>query len=137
MKIRYLLALGLLVLLGCATRQATTVPFLPMLGPTPAGAEEVYLTGMFAGELVIDRGCVRVRSASAGQTRTILWHRGTERGHDSAGYFLRDARIGKVVRFGTTFSFGGGEMPEEWVQRDYAEVARRCDPPYGSGWLPQ
>ncbi|MCE7033457.1 hypothetical protein LY625_12685, partial [Lysobacter sp. GX 14042] len=87
--------------------------------------------------LVVERGCVRVASPDGIRARTVLWHRGTELGKDSTGYYLRNAGTRTIYHFGNQISFGGGEMPSDWAERGYPEVAERCAPPYASGWLPQ
>ncbi len=84
----------------------------------------------------VDHGCVRIKGTHSGSGWTILWHQGTELGHDSNGYFLRNAKTGSVYRFGQVISFGGGGLSSEMAAAQYPEVVRRCGPPYFSGWLP-
>ena len=127
----------LLALCGCAATSGSGEPFLPLFNPAPPGQEEVYLTAALGGIPVIERGCVRVASPTGDGSQTVLWHQGTELGKDSQGYYLRNAKTGARYRFGTTISFGGGEMPAEWAAQGYPEVVRRCGPPYSSGWLPK
>ncbi|MFX1724038.1 hypothetical protein [Stenotrophomonas sp. AS1] len=122
---------------GCAAVLGGGEPFLPLLNPPPPGQEEVYLTAALGGVPVIERGCVRIASPAGDRSRTVLWHRGTELGKDSQGYYLLNARTGTRYRFGTVIAFGGGEMPADWAAQSYPEAVRRCGPPYASGWLPK
>ncbi len=124
-------------LYGCAVVPSNSEPFLPMLNRPELGQDEIYLTAALGGILVLERGCVRIATPSSNQSRTVLWHQGTELGRDAQGYYLRNAKTGTRYRFGTQISFGGGEMPPEWAAQGYPEVARRCDPPYSTGWLPK
>ena len=136
MKVFGSLAACAVLLAGCTAVRLEKSPLLPML-ELPPGANEVYLTGGMRGAPVIDRGCVRIASASAGSVRTVLWHRGTELGQDREGYFLRNGATGRVFRFGREFEFGGGEMPREWAEHGYPQAVRQCGGPYASGWLPE
>lgn len=90
-----------------------------------------------SGTLEMVRGCVRVADAGPSGFTTVLWHRGTELGRDGSGYFLRNAHTGTIYRFGQRIEFGGGEASREWIERQYPKIAKRCGPPYASGWLPR
>lgn len=83
------------------------------------------------------RGCVRVAGAGSSGFTTVLWHRGAELERDGSGYFLRNAHTGAIYRFGQRIDFGGGQASREWIERQYPEIAKRCGPPYASGWLPR
>jgi len=135
MKYQWLLAVLIVAAVGCTDVPLSQGPFLPLLDPPAPGQDEVFLTAAFGGIPVVDRGCVRIRAGSS--TSTVLWHHGTELDRDATGYFLRNAKTGTGYRFGQVMSFGGGEMPREWVEAQNPEVARRCGPPYSSGWLPK
>ena len=137
MKRSHYLTFILLVAAGCAARVGSGEIFLLLLDPAPAGQDEIYLTAALGGVPVVERGCVRIASPSGDRSRTVLWHRGTELGRDATGYYLRNAKTGTLYRFGQKISFGGGEMPQEWAERGYPEIAKRCGPPYASGWLPK
>jgi hypothetical protein len=131
------IAIGLLMstlLLGCASADPNEpLPFLPMLAPPPPGTHEIRYTAAQTGKLVVEKGCVKIMSGR--HAETVLWHQGTELGRDASGLFLRETHSGQVVRFGTTTTFGGGNLPEDYVARAYPELAQRCGPPYGSGWI--
>jgi hypothetical protein len=98
--------------------------------------DDVRLTASSSGVLKIVRGCVRVSAGQPSRLVTVLWHRGTELHRDQAGYFLRESYSGATYRFGERFEFGGGTASQDWIEREYPDVAKRCGPPYASGWLP-
>lgn len=136
MKLVGSLVFILFVVAGCTTRGGSGEPFLPLLDQVPEEQDEVFLTAALGGVPVVEQGCVRITS-SEGATRTVLWHRGTELGRDATGYFLRNTATGTAYHFGQQMVFGGGEMPKDWAERGYPEIAKRCGPPYASGWLPR
>ncbi len=137
MRHSWLLIPLLTAVTGCAELHSATEPFLPLLAPPAPGEDEIFMLSSGSGIPVVDRGCVRIKSTHSRRMGTVLWHQGTELGNDTNGCFLRNVRTGSVYRFGQVISFGGGEMPTEWAASQYPEVARRCGPPYSTGWLPK
>jgi hypothetical protein len=83
--------------------------------------------------LVIEDGCVKLRG-SRGPARTILWYQGIKLDRDEKGLLVRNTFTGGITRFGENAEFGGGGAPDEYVQREYPEVARRCGSPYAFGY---
>lgn len=117
---------------GCASVPGSEpLPFLPLLAPR---MDEIALTAAVTGRLVVERGCVKL--AHGERTTTVIWERGTELARDASGLFLRETHSGRVVRFGVETQFGGGQQSESYTAQAYPEVARRCGPPYASGWIP-
>jgi hypothetical protein len=135
MKIPAVSALIFLALVACASGQASfPLPFFPQVAPQPLGLDEIWLTAAFDGTVVVEDGCVKVRSPDTKRSTTVLWYQGIELGQDESGLFLRAARDGNVTRFETPSKFGGGSVPPEHMERDYPAVARRCGPPYAYGY---
>jgi hypothetical protein len=135
MKIWTVVGLSFVLLGGCASKQAAQpLPFFPQVAPQPPGLEEIWLTAAFEGRLVVENGCVKVRSPKTQQGSTVLWYQGIELDRDRFGLFLRSSHTGNVTRFNTPVKFGGGAVSEEYIERDYPEVARRCGPPYFFGY---
>ena len=130
-----LLALAVLLAAACSSLTSTDVAFLPKLDPPRPGLDDVRLTGAFSGVLVVERGCVRLLGRTPSSLTTVLWHNETELHRDGSGYFLRNSLTGTRYQFGRPIAFGGGQAQQEWIERQYPEVAKRCGPPYASGWL--
>jgi hypothetical protein len=132
---KLLATVSFLLLAGCASNQvAQPLPFFPQVAPPPPGLEEVWLTAAIDGKLVVENGCVKVRSPKAQQSSTVLWYQGIDLGRDKVGLFLRNSHTGNVTRFNVQAKFGGGSASAEHIRRDYPEVARRCGPPYAFGY---
>lgn len=136
MKHLHLVVIASFCVAACTSSPSTEPAFLPQLDPPPPGFDEIRLTALSSGTLEVVRGCVRVAHGGASRFTTVLWHQGTELDRDGSGYFLRNAHTGTIYRFGQRIEFGGGTAPREWIERRYPETARRCGPPYASGWLP-
>ena len=135
MRTPAIFTLLLVALAACASNRANTpLPFFPQAAPQPPGLEEIWLLAAYRGEVIVEKGCVKLRSAGGARTTTMLWYQGIELAQDEAGLFLRGGPGGKITRFNTLSDFGGGEAQREHVERDYPEVARRCGPPYAYGY---
>jgi hypothetical protein len=136
MKILAVMSSSLLALVACANNpRESELPFFPQVRPTPPGLDEVWLTAAFTGQVVNEKGCVKVRHPRTERSTTVLWYQGIELGKDSSGMFLRDAQSGKILtRFNTITDFGGGTAPADYIGQSYPEVARRCGPPYAYGY---
>jgi hypothetical protein len=134
-KILASVGLSVLALAGCASHQAgAPLPFFPQAAPAPPGLDEVWLTAAFSGQVVIEKGCVKVRSPGARHGTTVLWYQGIALDRDESGLFLRVVHNGKVTRFDTPSQFGGGDVGTDDVETSYPDVARRCGPPYAYGY---
>jgi hypothetical protein len=124
----------LLALVACASNQASSpLPFFPQVAPQPPGLDEVWLLAAYRGEVIVENGCVKLRSPDGTLSTTVLWYQGVELDRDESGLLLRGPG-GSITRFNTLSEFGGGEASPEYVERDYPEVARRCGPPYAYGY---
>jgi hypothetical protein len=127
--------LSFLALVACASNQANSpLPFFPQVAPPPPGFEEPWLLSAFSGELVVEDGCVKLRSPKGSRGTTVLWYQGIELDRDSSGLFLRVDGSEQVTRFNVSSDFGGGEAPTGYIDGAYPEVARRCGPPYLYGY---
>jgi len=133
MKHSKLLLLLALTLVACERLEPSVL--LPLQKPQPPGGE-LFFTASFHGVPIVERGCVRVKDAVDGVTRTVLWHGGTELGKDGTGYFLRSAETGRSYSFGSVVTFGGGEAEEKAIAREYPQVFKKCGPPFALGYLP-
>ena len=133
MESRLAAAFAAALLTGCATQGALLEPLLPLEAPPPPDLSVVALTAASSGVLVLDHDCVRVRNGR--KLRTVIWMRNTRLGHDETGYFLSRTGSDRIYRIGTHLEFGGGELDEASTARAYPEIASRCGPPYGQGWL--
>ena len=135
MKIWTVVGLSLVLLGGCASKQAAQpLPLFPQVAPQPPGLEEIWLAAAFEGVLVVENGCVKVRSPKTQQSTTVLWYQGVELDQDRFGLFLRSSHTSNVTRFNVAVTFGGGAASEAYIERDYPEVARHCGPPYALGY---
>jgi hypothetical protein len=136
MKILAGVSSSLIALVACTSNpRSSELPFFPQVAPTPLGLDEVWLTAAFNGEVVVEKGCVRVRHPEGKNSTTVLWYQGIELSQDASGMSLRDARSGRVLtRFNALTDFGGGTAPAEYIEQRYPEVARRCGPPYAYGY---
>lgn len=118
------LALGAAVLsAGCAS----TLEAPASLPTLTAQASVVQMTGMASGSLVMDRGCVRLASAS-GASRLVVWPHGTRLTGDVP------ARItlgnGKSMAIGQQVRLGGGERDDLPPSMLATAPAAACVGPY-------
>ena len=135
MKIPVAVISSLVALVACASnQQSTALPFFPQVAPQPPGFDEVWLLAAFSGEVVVEDGCVKVRSPGATHGTTVLWYQGIELGRDASGFFLYHVQSGNITRFNTLSKFGGGDAPAKYINYAYPEVASRCGPPYSYGY---
>ena len=115
-------------------RQGSGV-FLPLTTAPPAGVTESSATASLTGRLVVAGGCVRVEDLETGEPTTVLWHHDTQLVQTRSGYSLVNRRTGVTRPIGEVVQFGGGGIRRDAVEREYAEIARRCGGPYATGWL--
>ena len=126
----------LIFLAGCTHLAVdTNSVYFPQMPPPQPGHEEILLTAGGSGYLVIDRGCVRLRSDTDHKISTILWHRGFQLVKNGKSVAIKSIRTGKLYPIGTHVEIGGGAMSQEAAERIDPVAARQCGPLFGSGWI--
>ncbi len=135
MKLIATAVLPVIVVAACSSIVSSQgMPFLPRVAPPPPGVEQVMLAGLIGGELIVDKGCVKLKSAGSNIATTVLWYEGAELVRDENGILLRQSSSGTHVRFGTRANFGGGSAPAAYIEQAYPEVAKVCGGPYAFGY---
>src|SRR5512134_2940305 len=125
MQPRWLLIVLTALATACAgsTQPASDV-LLPKLAPLPAGVDDMRLTALLVGRLVVDQGCVKVDNS--GHMVTVLWHNEVELVAGSNPPMLRDTSTARTYRIGEQVRLGGGESDPAHVERKYPEIGERC-----------
>lgn len=101
---------------------------LPRRAPVVAAPGDPRQQALLTGPLVLDEGCIKVG------TVTVLWHSEVQLVQKGPP-ILRDTSTGRTYRIGDEVRVGGGSGDPGTVDREYAEVAKRCGPPYFNGYF--
>ncbi|MGY4517230.1 hypothetical protein [Lysobacter sp. HA18] len=132
MESRLAIALVATLVAGCTTHGPPAQPLLPLEAPPPRGLQAIALTAGEYGVLVVNHGCVRVKSDQ--KIRTVLWSKNTRLDYDEHGYFLHREGSERRYRVGAPIEFGGGALGITPAGTNL-QVIRRCGPPYHQGDL--
>lgn len=132
MKTFAILILALLA--SCAHAPAHKIVFA-QLPPPASGTEEVWLTGGASGYLVIDNGCLRIRSAETGALHTPYWHSAFELVTNNRGVGVHSKVTGKTYLIGTFVRVGGGAMDSATARNIDPVAAQQCGEPFASTWI--
>ena len=126
----------LLFLTSCVHRATETKKvYFPQMPEPQLGVEDVWLTGGDSGYLVIDRGCVRLKSDTDHKIATIFWHHAFQLALNGNSIAIKSSRTGKLYEIGTHVSIGGGTMSTEAAQQIDPIAVGRCGPRFASGWI--
>jgi len=129
----------LLLMAGCQHRpvEADMIYFPQMPSPQP-GAEEIMLLASGSGYLVIDRGCVRLKSSASGKMSTLFWHRRFELVNHGASVAVRDTVAGNIYPIGDHIRIGGGQLTKSSAIRIDPIAVKKCGGnSFGSAWIPE
>ena len=119
---------------SCAHIPAEKIVFAK-LPPPPAGTEEVWLTAGASGYLVIDSGCLKIKSDTNGSLHTPYWHSAFELISNKKMVGVHSKITGKTYPVGTYVRLGGGVMDDETAQKIDPAAARQCGKPFASAWI--
>ena len=126
--------LVLTLLISCAHTPSSKVVFAQLPSP-PEGTEEVWLTARDSGYLVLDNGCLRIRSVENGRIHTPYWHSVFELVSNEEVISVRSKLTGNTYPVGTYVRVGGGVMDETTARQIDPVAAKKCCPPFASAWI--